>query len=66
MSNRVPQGKGSKDRTHDRKIYDANFDGIRWSSQTKPAAKLSAEKRPLAVSLSQARPVPAVNGRPQV
>jgi len=37
MANRVPQGKGSKDRTQDRKTYDANFDGIRWPSRGKPA-----------------------------
>ena len=66
MSNRVPQGKGSKDRTHDRKIYDANFDGICWPSQKKSADKPSAEKRPLSGSLCQARPVPAGDGRPQV
>jgi len=37
MANRVAQGKGSKDRTQDRKIYDANYDGIRWLSRSKPA-----------------------------
>jgi len=37
MANRVAQGKGSKDRTQDRKIYDANYDGIRWLSRSKAA-----------------------------
>jgi len=47
MAERVPQGKGSKDRTKNRKSYDANFDGIRWPSKsqstkpTKPSSKKS-------------------------
>lgn len=35
MSNRVPQGKGSSDRTRNRDAYNANFDSIRWPSREK-------------------------------
>ncbi len=42
MANRVPQGKGSKDRTNDRRIYDTNFDGIRWLSKKEPVGGASA------------------------
>ena len=33
MPDRVPQGKGSRDRTRDREAYDANFDAIRWPTR---------------------------------
>ncbi len=37
MANRVPQGKGSSDRTRDREAFDANFESIRWPSRGVPA-----------------------------
>ena len=44
MASRVPQGKGSKDRTGDRKAYDANYGGIRWPSRADPAKSATAVK----------------------
>ena len=38
MSNRVPQGKGSGDRTRNRDAYNANFDSIRWPSRQERSA----------------------------
>jgi len=46
MASRVPQGKGSKDRTGDRKAYDANYGGIRWPSRDSPAKPAAPPAKP--------------------